>query len=146
MSCDVVDGVVLAVVVEVVVVLGVAVELVSVVDDVVPATVNTPRLDLSTTAKQNRARHLQAEQRVTMPIRRFPGAPSDALAIDRYASQMDASTMCESDPTTLRAATDRVASLVERHRAKTRSHEVGDRTVAVRWSQEWTSAMRGTSS
>ena len=60
MSCVAVDGVVLAVVVEVVVVLGVAVELISVVDDVVPATGNTPRLDFSTTARQNSARQLQA--------------------------------------------------------------------------------------
>ena len=44
MSCVVVDGVVLAVVVEVAVVLGVDVELVSVDDDVVPAMDNTARL------------------------------------------------------------------------------------------------------
>ena len=50
-SCVVVDGVVLALVVEVAGVVGVAVELVSVDDDVVPATDNTARLDLPTTAR-----------------------------------------------------------------------------------------------
>ena len=51
-SCVVVDdGVVLALVVEAADVVGVAVELVSVVDDVVPATDNTARLDLPTTAR-----------------------------------------------------------------------------------------------
>ena len=83
MSCDVVDGVVLAVVVEVVVVLGVAVELVSVVDDVVPATDNTARLDLPTTARYNRARQPQAEQQVTLTICRFALQTSKALVMNR---------------------------------------------------------------
>ena len=51
-SCVVVDdGVVLALVVEASDVVGVAVELVSVVDDAVPATDNTASLDLPTTAR-----------------------------------------------------------------------------------------------
>ena len=51
-SCVVVDdGVVLTVVVEAADVIGVAVELVSVVDDAVPATDNTASLDLPTTAR-----------------------------------------------------------------------------------------------
>ena len=45
------DGVVLTVVVEAADVIGVAVELVSVVDDAVPATDNTASLDLPTTAR-----------------------------------------------------------------------------------------------
>ena len=45
------DGVVLAVVIEAADVVLAAVELVSVVDDVAPATDNTARLDLPTTAR-----------------------------------------------------------------------------------------------